>query len=70
MPFESEEKALSCLREDSGRMQLRNGNWKFNWYPSIEAVPASFFRAEYDPSEMGNIDVPGCWQTQGYDKFH
>ena len=70
MPFESQEKALSSLREDSGRMQLLNGNWKFNWYPSIEAVPASFFRADYDPSEMGNIDVPGCWQTQGYDKFH
>ena len=70
MPFENEEKARTCLREESGRMQLLNGSWKFAWYPSIQAAPGNFMLPEYDPCELGNIDVPGCWQTQGYDKYH
>ena len=70
MPFENEEKARTCLREESGRMQLLNGSWKFAWYPSIDATPGNFMLPDYDPCELGNIDVPGCWQTQGYDKYH
>ena len=70
IPFESEEKARKSLREESGRMQLLNGSWKFAWYPCLDAVPQDFYTEGYDPCELGNIDVPGCWQTQGYDKYH
>ncbi len=67
IPFENEEKARKGLRETSGRMQLLNGSWKFAWYPCLEAVPQDFCSQDYDPCELGNIEVPGCWQTQGYD---
>lgn len=70
MPYENEEKALAGRREDSGRMQLLNGSWKFAWYPCLDAVPQEFCESSYDPSELGNIDVPGCWQPQGYDRYH
>lgn len=70
IPFDSEKGALSLLREESARMQLLNGSWKFALYPNIESVPESFFAPEYDPSDLDNIDVPGCWQPQGYDKWH
>lgn len=70
IPFESEDRARHCLREQSGRMQLLNGSWKFAWYPNLESVPQDFFAEDYEIAELGNIDVPGCWQTQGYDNYH
>lgn len=70
IPFADEVSALTNLREESPRMQLLNGNWKFNWYPNLDAVPDYFFAADYDPSDLPNIDVPSCWAPQGYDKWH
>lgn len=70
IPFENADKARCSLREESGRMQLLNGSWKFAWYPCLDAVPEGFFAEDYDACELGNIDVPGCWQTQGYDRYH
>lgn len=70
IPFESEDKARHLLREDSKRMQLLNGSWKFVWYPNLESVPQDFYMETYETAELGNIDVPGCWQTQGYDHYH
>ena len=36
----------------------------------MEDVPDDFFQPAFDDSEFGGIDVPGCWQPQGYDKYH
>ena len=70
IPFESEKAAITGLREKSERMQLLNGSWKFQWYPCIEDVPQDFFAPDFYYYGMCNIDVPGCWQTQGYDHYH
>lgn len=70
IPFSNAEKATTLLREDSDRLQLLNGSWKFAWYPNLASVPQEFISADYDAADLGNIDVPGCWQTQGYDKYH
>lgn len=70
IPFGDEKVSRASLREASDRMELLNGSWKFAWYPCLDAVPQDFCSADYDPCELGNIDVPGCWQTQGYDKYH
>ncbi len=70
IPFSDAEKAKESLRENSDRLILLNGAWRFSWYPSVEAVPEGFFREDYDAAGMGYIDVPGCWQPQGYDNFH
>ncbi len=61
IPFESEEKARKSLREESGRMQLLNGSWKFAWYPCLDAVPQDFYTEGYDPCELGIR--PLCRQT-------
>ena len=69
-PHASEADALSCLREESKRVVMLNGRWNFHWYPCIEDVPDDFFAPAFDDSDFGGIDVPGCWQPQGYDKYH
>ncbi len=44
-----------------------SGNWKFAYYPYVEAIPGEFYREDYDLSSFDEIPVPSCWQTQGYD---
>lgn len=70
IPFANEKEAGSLLREDSPRFQSLNGSWKFAWYANPAAVPEGFYLPEYETAELGNIDVPGCWQPQGYDHYH
>lgn len=57
-------------REDSDRMQMLNGIWKFKYFPSIHEVKDQFFAPEYEASiNSGFVDlqVPGVWQMEGYD---
>lgn len=61
IPYESEEKAIRGIPEDSEYYQNMNGIWEFEYYESDTdediLVP-----------QRGNIKVPGNWQLQGYDK--
>ena len=70
IPCASRETALEGDRTLSERFRLLNGSWKFAWYPCIGDVPEGFFKPEYEIWELHDIDVPGCWQTQGYDRWH
>lgn len=54
-------------REDSDRMQMLNGNWKFRYYESIYEVKGAFYEMGQDVSEYDEIPVPGIWQMFGYD---
>ncbi len=45
-----------------------NGKWKFAFAESPAERPADFYRPEYDVSQWDEIDVPGSWPLQGYDK--
>jgi beta-galactosidase len=51
------------LRQESGRMQLLNGEWDFQYYESFldmeNCLPESF---------GGKLSVPANWQLHGYDK--
>jgi len=47
-----------------------NGAWEFNWYPHPGAVPEGWFRNNTDVREWDQIQVPGCWQTYGYDRLY
>lgn len=61
---------MDCLvehREESDRMQLLNGNWKFQFYHSIYDITDSFFEPGYDVSKFDELKVPGVWQMAGYD---
>lgn len=54
-------------REESDRMQLLNGIWKFRYYDSIYDVQEPFFESGYDTSGFDELKVPGVWQMAGYD---
>ena len=50
--------------------QSLNGEWDFNWYSSVDAVPEDWFLARGSVTKWGTIPVPGCWQTNGYDRLY
>lgn len=69
IPYASRETALTGCREKSERFSLLNGSWKFSYYTSVEEVPEGFYLPEQDLYNHNDIDVPGMWQTQGYDQY-
>ena len=54
-------------REESDRMQLLNGTWKFQYFNSIYDIQDSFFEKNYDTENFDKIQVPSVWQMAGYD---
>lgn len=66
IPYESEAAARAKPREESGRLQLLNGRWDFRLYDSMEDVPQDVVHPEFNWLDADGIDVPCCWQPQGY----
>ena len=54
-------------REESDRVQLLNGTWKFQYFNSIYDIQDSFFEKDYDTEHFDVIQVPSVWQMAGYD---
>ena len=54
-------------REESDRLQLLNGKWKFQYFKSIYDVKDAFYEMGYDTGAFDEIEVPGVWQMAGYD---
>lgn len=54
-------------REESDRMQLLNGTWKFQYFNSIYDIQDSFFEKNCDTENFDEIQVPSVWQMAGYD---
>ena len=54
-------------REESDRMQLLNGTWKFQYFTSIYNIKDSFFEKNYDTENFDEIQAPSVWQMAGYD---
>jgi beta-galactosidase len=67
-PFESRDLALAGDQSRSSRFLSLNGQWKFAFSPSSDAVPTGFERPDYDVSGWKEIKVPADWQTEGYDQ--
>lgn len=59
---------LVMNREESDRMQLLNGEWKFRYFESIYDVKEHFYETDYSVEEFDTIPVPGMWQNYGYDR--
>ena len=51
-------------RDSSQKLSL-NGQWKFSWFASPEAVPESWLAS--DLPQADTINVPSNWQMDGYD---
>ncbi len=54
-------------REDSDRIQMLSGNWRFRYYDSIDQMKEAFYEEGHDSSAYDTIPVPGVWQMYGYD---
>ncbi len=68
LPFPDEASALS---RDPGRTPWRvdlDGNWKFHYAPNPDTLPEGFFAEDFDAAAWDEIEVPGNWMLQGYDK--
>lgn len=50
---------------DSSQKRSLNGQWKFSWFASPEAVPESWLAS--DLPQTDTINVPSNWQMDGYD---
>ncbi len=59
---------LPSLRDKDDRWLSLDGVWHFKWSPDPARRPADFYRNGFDTSDWSDIDVPGHWQLQGFDK--
>lgn len=67
IPCADEESARSRDYTKSPYYLLLNGPWKFRYYESIWNIPDGIWLREPDAA-WDTIQVPGCWQMEGYDK--
>ncbi|MBQ4517832.1 MAG: DUF4981 domain-containing protein [Clostridia bacterium] len=68
IPFTDEEKAVFGRRKDSKSYRLLNGKWSFQYFASCHKIPASLFDAESSLNDWDKVDVPDCWQMNGYEQ--
>lgn len=54
-------------REESQRLLLLNGDWAFEYYPSINSLPGDFDPCAAPLSHM--LSVPSVWQMNGFDSL-
>ena len=66
IPYDSNEEAISGIRESSNHYRSLNGEWHFNWVKRPADRPIGFYKNDYDISSWDKISVPGSWQLQGY----
>lgn len=43
-----------------------DGTWKFHWVKNADERPTDFFRTDLDDSKWKTMQVPGCWELNGY----
>ncbi|NLN64880.1 MAG: glycoside hydrolase family 2, partial [Clostridiaceae bacterium] len=61
IPYDTAEKALAGVKEDSAYYCSLNGTWRFKHFERDIDVPEEI-------SSWDQIDVPSCWQLRGYGK--
>lgn len=67
IPFSTAKNAISRQKEESDRVTLLNGNWKFSYFPNQYEMDEKMLLPEYDDSQMDELPVPSVWQMYGYD---
>ncbi len=64
--FATEEAARGVLPERGAYWKNLDGTWKFHWCKTPEERAKGFEAPEYDANAWDDIEVPGCWNVQGY----
>ncbi|MCL2664570.1 MAG: DUF4981 domain-containing protein [Defluviitaleaceae bacterium] len=47
-----------------------NGGWFFQYHGSVKTADNNFFAVDYKTDGFDILNVPSCWQTEGYDRCH
>ena len=63
--YANEADALNYDRTKS-RMESLNGVWKFHFAEDVDKAPETFYENGYDVSGWSEIQVPSCWEMQGF----
>jgi len=70
IPFPDLQTARECERDASPWFLSLDGAWPFALFERPEDVPAEVVSTEFDDSDWTEIDVPGNWTVQGFDRPH
>jgi beta-galactosidase len=70
IPFPDAEAARAGQREASPWFLSLDGRWPFALFARPEDVPAEAVSEKLDDSNWAEIDVPGNWTVQGFDRPH
>ncbi len=49
-------------------VHVLDGRWKFHGAPNPASSPTGFHAPDFDDSGWAEVDVPGNWQLQGFDR--
>ncbi|MGJ5641261.1 glycoside hydrolase family 2 TIM barrel-domain containing protein [Formosa sp. S-31] len=64
--YETEEKAVNRVKENSDNFLSLDGLWKFKWVRKPADRPLDFYKPEVSVQNWGQIQVPGNWEVQGF----
>ena len=67
-PYPDEAAALSRDPRRSPWVLDLDGRWRFHLAPNPQTLPADFYARDFDASGWDELEVPGNWTMQGYDK--
>ncbi|MCE5255785.1 MAG: DUF4981 domain-containing protein [Spirochaetaceae bacterium] len=77
IPFKSREAALEALLGWPGEEYPPNpwffsldGKWRFALADNPDSGPANFAAVDFDASSWSDLNVPGTWTLQGFDRPH
>ncbi len=70
VPFPDARAAASGAPASSPWWLSLDGRWRFRLVSRPEEVPEDFADADFDDSDWSEIEVPGHWTTQGFDRPH
>ncbi|MEE4361491.1 MAG: glycoside hydrolase family 2 TIM barrel-domain containing protein [Pseudomonadales bacterium] len=73
LPMRATFDAVPALAEDASADAWRfdlDGRWHFLLCDRPEAVPEAFAEPGFDDRNWRDIEVPGCWTMQGWDRPH
>ncbi|MFI3277688.1 MAG: glycoside hydrolase family 2 TIM barrel-domain containing protein, partial [Rikenellaceae bacterium] len=63
--YTTQEQALEGDRTKS-KMVILNGDWSFSYVDDYKDASKDFFESDYNSSSWKKIQVPSCWEMQGY----
>lgn len=68
IPYEDSNQPIPELPETSNNILSLNGRWLFYLFDSRNQIPTEVKQKPVELAKPEFIDVPGCWETQGYDR--